>query len=80
MFVCYLCGEEYVISTYHCNNCIEISRIVKLIGSKQCKKILTDICLRETTKQDLKVDKLVGEMNKKKDYNESLESIVKKKD
>ena len=66
MFLCYLCGEEYVLTSYHCSNCVEISRIIKLIGSPQCKKILTDICLREEPKQDLKIDKLVNELNKKK--------------
>ncbi len=77
MLLCYVCNLEYVFTSYHCESCIEISRIVKLIGSKQTKKILTDICLRETTKQNLKVEKIVDEMNKKKDYNQSLKQITK---
>ena len=41
-FVCYLYANEWVFSSIHCEKCIEISRIIKLIGRDECLHILKD--------------------------------------
>ena len=43
---CYLCGSEWVFTSFHCDKCIEISRIVKLIGRDRCLSILKNKCFK----------------------------------
>jgi len=74
MFYCYLCNQEFVLTSYHCEDCLEISRIIKVVGKKDCLSILKNICMRNAHKQTNKVEYIKKEMNEK---NTSFDTVLR---
>ena len=67
MFHCLLCSDEWMLVSNHCAECIQISRIVKLMGRTKCLNILKTSCFNKEHIEDLiqltDIDQSVEEKN-----------------
>jgi hypothetical protein len=56
MFVCYLCEKESVYTTFFCDSCREVKRIMNIYGSEECVNILRRVCIRDPQQREYKID------------------------
>mgnify|MGYP003137233809 CR=1 FL=1 len=55
MFVCYLCEKESVYTTFFCESCREVKRIMNIYGSEECVNILRRVCIRDPQQREYKI-------------------------
>lgn len=60
---CYICNIERVYTQYFCEDCSKIRRIIDVYGKERIRNILETVCLRTTTKQDIKTVEIKKDMN-----------------
>lgn len=70
-FQCYLCNEETVITSYFCDDCNYIKRILQCYGREQIKEIITKVCIRNKKQMDNKIDIIKGKLEKEEKKEES---------
>ncbi len=64
MFKCYLCNDEYVITSYFCDDCNYIKRILQCYGRSEIKDIITKTCIRNKKQRINKIDIIKDKLNK----------------
>jgi len=64
MLTCYLCGLETCYTSYFCEGCSYIKRVLNVYGRDQVKEIITKTCIRNPQQIQNKIDIL----NKKTEY------------
>tara|TARA_R100000541_G_C1878830_1_gene82014 strand:- start:570 stop:821 length:252 start_codon:yes stop_codon:yes gene_type:complete len=65
-FLCYLCSEETCYTTYFCNDCNYIKRILQCYGREEIKDIVTKVCIRNKQQRENKVDILKKKLDNHK--------------
>ncbi len=55
MFSCYLCEKESCYTTFFCESCREVKRIMNIYGSEECVAILRRVCIRNTDQREYKI-------------------------
>ena len=76
-FLCYLCNITTCYTTYFCEDCTYIKRILQCYGKEEIKDIITKVCIRNTKQITNKIeiiktklDKKEGKEDKKEDKEE----------
>jgi len=77
MLTCYLCNQETVITSYFCNDCNYIKRILQCYGREEIKNIITKVCIRNKKQMDNKIDIIKGKLEKEEKKEEKKE-VTKK--
>ena len=53
-FICPLCGDEWIITTRLCEDCLKISRFMKLYGKKKVCDMVSNVLLVNDEKIEVK--------------------------
>ena len=64
MLTCYLCNQETCLTSYFCDDCNYIKRILQCYGREQIKEIITKVCIRNKKQMDNKIDIIKGKLEK----------------
>lgn len=81
MFVCKLCKEETVFTTYLCDSCQKIKHMMNIYGTKRVHEILENVLVRNSEQQEKKVRvELIKEKSKFNDLtmSTSKQEVLKK--
>lgn len=70
-FLCYLCNEETVITSYMCTDCNYIKRILQCYGREEIKNIITKVCIRNKKQMDNKIEIIKGKLDKEEKKEET---------
>jgi len=55
MFSCYLCEKETCYTTFFCDTCREVKRIMNIYGNEECVNILRRVCIRDPQQREYKI-------------------------
>lgn len=64
MFKCILCNEEFVLTSYFCDDCNYIKRILQCYGRNEIKDIITKTCIRNKKQMGNKVEIIKEKLDK----------------
>ena len=66
MLSCYLCNSETVITSYFCDDCNYIKRILQCYGREEIKNIITKVCIRNQKQMENKIEIIKDKIEKPK--------------
>jgi len=73
MLSCYLCNSETVITSYFCDDCNYIKRILQCYGREEIKNIIKKVCIRNQKQMENKIEIIKDKIEKPKKKEEKKE-------